>query len=122
MEVIVMTPLLNDDVVVVRGRLGWCSSGAPGQRCVVVGSDATASSEAALAYAGGWAERNRGAVVIVHVDALRVRRWRSARARWSALLHLTSRRLTCRSIVPKRWHSFLRGGRTSTSAATWRIN
>ena len=64
-----MTGLRNDDVLAVRNRLGWRSGGAPDQRCVVVGYDGTAPSAAALAYASGWAERNQGAVVIVHVDA-----------------------------------------------------
>lgn len=49
-------------------RLGSHSGEAPDQRCAVVGYDGSGSSAAALAYAGGWAERNRAAVVIVHVD------------------------------------------------------
>jgi nucleotide-binding universal stress UspA family protein len=41
----------------------------PDRRWAVAGFDGTASSAAALAYARGWAERNHGAVVVVHVDA-----------------------------------------------------
>jgi hypothetical protein len=63
-----MTHLLRDDLVAVRARLGWHDISTPDQRCAVVGYDGTASSAAALAYASGWAERNLGAVVIVHVD------------------------------------------------------
>lgn len=63
-----MTHLLHDDLVAVRARPGWHDLSTPDQRCAVVGYDGTASSAAALAYASSWAERNLGAVVIVHVD------------------------------------------------------
>jgi hypothetical protein len=64
-----MAHMLNDDLAAVRARLGWHDGLAPDQRCAVAGYDGTASSAAALAYASGWAERNLGALVIVHVDA-----------------------------------------------------
>lgn len=64
-----MTHLLNDDLAAVRARLRLHSSMGTDQRCAVAGFDGTASSAAALAYARGWAERNHGAVVVVHVDA-----------------------------------------------------
>ncbi len=61
--------LANDDVAAVRARLGWHDGARTEQRCAVTGFDASASSAAALAYASGWAERNGGVVVVVHVDA-----------------------------------------------------
>ena len=64
-----MTHLLNDDLAAVRARLQLHSGMGPDHRCAVAGFDGTASSAAALAYARGWAERNHGAVVVVHVDA-----------------------------------------------------
>jgi nucleotide-binding universal stress UspA family protein len=64
-----MTDLLNHDLAVVRARLRLHSGMGADQRCAVAGFDGTASSAAALAYARGWAERNHGAVVVVHVDA-----------------------------------------------------
>ncbi|HJQ03565.1 MAG TPA: universal stress protein [Jatrophihabitans sp.] len=64
-----MSAELDDDLLAVRARLGWSSGAVPGQCCAVVGYDGSSSSAAALAYAGGWAQRNLGAVVIVHVDA-----------------------------------------------------
>jgi nucleotide-binding universal stress UspA family protein len=63
-----MTHLLSDDVAAARARLGWNGGASADRRCAVVGFDGTASSAAALAYAGGWAERNHGAVVLVQVD------------------------------------------------------
>ena len=82
-----MTQLLIDELVAVRGGLGRCRRGLV-NGCVVVGYDAAASSEAALAYAGGCAERNRGRCCGDRARgcARGVRRWRSAHARWSALI------------------------------------
>ena len=64
-----MSIQLDDDLLAVRARLGWNSGRAPGQCCAVAGYDGSSPSAAALAYAGGWAHRNLGAVVVVHVDA-----------------------------------------------------
>lgn len=64
-----MSVQFDDDLLAVRARLGWSSDAAPGQCCAVAGYDGSPSSVAALAYATGWAQRNLGAVVIVHVDA-----------------------------------------------------
>jgi nucleotide-binding universal stress UspA family protein len=68
-EVITMNIQLDNDLLAVRDRLGWSGGAAPGQCCAVVGYDGSSSSAAAVAYAGGWAQRNLGTVVIVYVDA-----------------------------------------------------
>lgn len=60
---------LDDDLLAVRARIGWNGGAAPGQCCAVAGYDGSLSSAAALAYASGWARRNLGVVVVVHVDA-----------------------------------------------------
>jgi nucleotide-binding universal stress UspA family protein len=66
--VIVVNRLVSDGVAAARARLRWHRGAGPHQRCAVVGFDRTASSLAAVAYAGGWAERNQGGVVLVHVE------------------------------------------------------
>lgn len=63
-----MSAQVDDELAGVRAQLGW-STDTPGRRCAVTGYDGSSSSAAALAYASGWAERNLGAVVVVHVDA-----------------------------------------------------
>jgi len=63
-----MSVQLDEEVRAARARLGWGNDALPGQCCAVAGYDGTSPSVAALAYATGWAQRNRGAVVVVHVD------------------------------------------------------
>ena len=80
----------------------WVVPQGSGQRCVVVGYDAAASSEAALAYAGGCAEHNRGAAVIVHVDAPAGATLAQCACAMVGDVAPDPRRLTCRPISPKR--------------------
>lgn len=63
-----MSAQVDDELLGVRARLGW-STDTPDRCCAVTGYDGSSSSAAALAYASGWAKRNLGAVVVVHVDA-----------------------------------------------------
>jgi nucleotide-binding universal stress UspA family protein len=67
--VTVVTHQLSDEVLRACALLSWHGGATADQRCAVVGFDGSASSGEALAYAGGWAERNQAAVVAVHVDA-----------------------------------------------------
>jgi nucleotide-binding universal stress UspA family protein len=67
--VILMADLLDGDIATLRSQLRWRRDAGRDQRCAVAGFDGSTASAAALAYASGWAERNLGAVVVVHVDA-----------------------------------------------------
>jgi hypothetical protein len=66
----VVTRPVSDNVAATHARLRWHRVARPHHRCAVVGFDGTASSVAAVAYAGGWAERNQGGVVLVHVETV----------------------------------------------------